>query len=161
MRARGLAAILGAAAITGSALAGPGIAGAARTLAAPAHHGILPPKHPGRSLPPVPFFLSLRSCVHGKDGPRCNSAVLKAIARARRRLEKMSGMSFSLSAYDRLTPAEQLFVTVNLERVARGLPPAVVLTRSLDKVAQIGANHDADPPFSKIPDPLPGGGRVA
>jgi hypothetical protein len=161
MRTRGLAAIAGAGVIAWAGLAGPGIAGAARAVAAPAHQGILPPRNPGRSLPPVPSFLSMRSCAHGKDGPGCNSAVLKAVARARRRLEKMGGMSFSLRAYERLTPAEQLFVTVNLERVARGLPPAVVLTRSLSKAAQIGANHDADPPFSKIPDPLPGGGRVA
>jgi hypothetical protein len=160
MRARELATIAGAAVIAVAALAGPGIAGASRAVAAPAHQGIVPPKHPGRSLPPVPFFLSFRSCMHGKDGPACNSAVLKAIARARRRLEKMRGMSFSLRAYERLKPVEQLFVTVDLERVARGLPPAVVLTRSLDKVAQIGANRDADPPFSRIPDPLPGGGLL-
>jgi hypothetical protein len=121
----------------------------------------VPPRNPGTSLPPVPSFLAQGYCGRGQDGPGCNAAVLKAIARARRRLEKMSGMSFSLSAYERLTPAEQLFVTVNLERVARGLRPAVVLTRSLDRVAQIGASEDTDPQLSKIPDPLPGGGRAA
>ena len=31
-------------------------------------------------------------------------------------------MSFSLPAYVRLTPAQQLFVVVNRERTERGLP---------------------------------------
>ncbi|MGH3410370.1 MAG: hypothetical protein ACRDRJ_48930, partial [Streptosporangiaceae bacterium] len=43
-----------------------------------------------------------------------------------------------------LGPDDQLFVTVNLERIERGLRPAVVLTHSLDKVAQVGANADAE-----------------
>jgi hypothetical protein len=128
--------------------------------AAPAT-GILAPHHPSRSLPPVPFFLASRYCVHGQDGPRCNTLVLRAIARARSKLEKMRGMSFSLAAYERLRPIVQLFVTVNLERVARGLRPAVVLTRSLDKIAQAGANADRDPNLLRVPRTLPGGGHPA
>ena len=84
--------------------------------------------------------------------------MLKAIAHARTVLEKLGGMSFSLAAYEKLTPDEQLFVSANLERVERGLPAAVVLTKSLDKVAQIGANHDDDPPLGDVHSPLPGGG---
>jgi hypothetical protein len=96
------------------------------------HRGILPPKNPSKSLRPGPFFLSAASCRHGGDGSACNS---------------------------QLTPGEQLFATVNLERIERGLPPAVVLTRSLDKIAQRGATSDKDPPLQDVPDPLPGGGH--
>jgi hypothetical protein len=123
------------------------------------HRGILPPKNPSKSLRPGPFFLSAASCRHGGDGSACNSQILKAITNARKRLEKLGGMSFSLSAYEKLTPGEQLFATVNLERIERGLPPAVVLTRSLDKIAQRGATSDKDPPLQDVPDPLPGGGH--
>ncbi|HEX9064118.1 MAG TPA: hypothetical protein VF843_03370, partial [Streptosporangiaceae bacterium] len=49
--------------------------------------------------------------------------------------------------------------TVNLERVARGLSPAAVLTKSLDKIAQTGAGNDTDPPLNQLPSHLPGGGR--
>ena len=135
-----------------------GSAGAAH--AAAAHHkGILPPHNPAKNLAPDPSFLGSRHCAGGRDGSACNSIVLRAITHARKVLEKFGGMSFSLSAYERLTPDEQLFVTANLERTERGLPAAVVLTRSLDKVAQDGANADTDPPLGEVPNPLPGGGH--
>jgi len=138
--------------------AGPTAAGAAH--AAAAHHkGILPPHNPAKNLAPDPSFLGSRHCAGGRDGSACNSIVLRAITQARKVLEKFGGMSFSLSAYERLTPDEQLFVTANLERTERGLPAAVVLTRSLDKVAQDGANADTDPPLGEVPNPLPGGGH--
>lgn len=143
---------------TAAAYAAPGGTAA---VSAPSHQGILPPGNPGRSLPPLPNFLGLRSCVGGGDGQTCNTAILRAIGRARRILEKMSGMSFSVSAYERLRPIEKLFVTVNLERVARGLPPAIALTRSLDKIAQAGANADTDPQLQRVPRRLPGGGFAA
>ncbi|HWF81051.1 MAG TPA: hypothetical protein VN695_10745 [Streptosporangiaceae bacterium] len=142
--------IAGAAIATAGAAASPG--------AVPSHKGILPPKNPKRSVGPKPFFLRSSFCIGGKDGPGCNKLVLKATTRARRLLEKMGAMSFSLAAYEKLKPIEQLFVTVDLERTARGLAPATVLTRSLDKVAQKGANTDKDPPLQDVPSPLPGGG---
>lgn len=159
MSALRLAVRLGTITATATALILPAAAVATASTAAPAHKGILPPKHPSRSLKPKPFFLANPLCAHGNDGQRCNSQILKATTRARSLLEKMGGMSFAVAAYDKLTPIEQLFVTVNLERTARGKAPAVVLTRSLDKVAQDGANSDADPPLNKVPNPLPGGGR--
>jgi len=145
----------------GAAGAGATAAGAARAAHAPAahHKGILPPHNPAKNLAPDPSFLGSRHCAGGRDGSACNSIVLRAITHARKVLEKFGGMSFSLSAYERLTPVEQLFVTANLERTERGLPAAVVLTRSLDKVAQDGANADTDPPLGEVPNPLPGGGH--
>jgi hypothetical protein len=108
---------------------------------------------------PSPNFLGSGSCAGGKDTAACNTIVLHAITHARSVLEKIGGMSFSLAAYEKLTPNEQLFVSANLERVKRGLPAATVLTRSLDTVAQDGANADADPPLNKVAGKLPGGGR--
>jgi len=156
-----LAMTVGTIALAGTALAGVALPGPALASVAPAaaHKGILPPKNPTKSLAPSPSFLGLRSCSGGQDDRRCNAAILRAITHARRVLEKMGGMSFSLAAYEKLGPDEQLFVTVNLERIERGLPPAVVLTHSLDRVAQDGANADDDPPLGRVPSKLPGGGR--
>jgi hypothetical protein len=149
---------VGVIALAGASLLGPGMSSAVASAAA--HKGILPPKNPSKSLPPRPDFLSSAACSGAKDTERCNSEVLSAIARARKDLEKMTGMSFSKSAYEKLSPAEQLFVTANLERTARGLPAAVALTTSLDRVAQAGANDSEDPPLAQVPRRLPGGGLV-
>jgi hypothetical protein len=161
MTARRLAVRLGTVTVTCAALIIPGAAIATAGVAVPSHKGILPPKNPKRSVGPKPFFLLSSLCTHGKDGPGCNKMVLKATTRARRLLERMGAMSFSLSAYEGLKPIEQLFVTVNLERTARGLAPAKVLTRSLDRIAQEGANRDEDPPLGNVPSTLPGGGHPA
>ena len=130
----------------------PGVAAAARA-------GILPPHHPSRSLSPRPNFLTVRACSTAKNGAYCDRQVLRATGRARSILERMHGMSFSLTAYRKLGPVKQLFVTVNLERVARGLAPAAMLTKSLNAIAQTGARNDDDPPLNKLPRQLPGGGR--
>ena len=50
---------------------------------------------------------------------------------------------------------------VNLERTARGLAPAVVLSRSLNTIAQAGAREGRDPAMSSVPRHMPGGGRTA
>jgi len=70
------------------------------------HRGTLPPGHPARSLALDSSFLT--SCGAGDDGIACNQLVLAAISHARRTLEKLGGMSFSLPAYQRLSPARQL-----------------------------------------------------
>src|SRR6266704_2725838 len=60
-------------------------------------------------------------------------------------LARLGGMPLSLPAYATLTPVEQLFVVVNLERTERGLAPVVVLSKSLTAVAQAGARAGRDP----------------
>ena len=125
------------------------------------HKGILPPKNPSKSLPPKPDFLSSSSCSSAKDTTACNDLVLSATSNARNLLEKLGPMSFSLSAYEKLTGAEQLFVTANVERVGRGLAPMLELTNSLDSLAQAGAKANTDPDIDRIiKTKLPGGGRV-
>jgi hypothetical protein len=153
-----LAARLGAIALTVAALVGSASAVAGAGVLSP-DKGVLPPKNPSRSVNPSPNFLNSGSCTGGKDSAACNTIVLHAITHAREVLEKIGGMSFSLAAYEKLTVVEQLFVSANLERIERGLPAIVVLTRSLDSVAQDGANADTDPPLNKVPGTLPGGGR--
>jgi hypothetical protein len=138
-----------------------GSAEAAPSRPAAAQTGIVPPKNPSRSLAPSPDFMESGSCVSSStSGRACDREVLKAIAHARKVLEKMRGMTFSLTAFLKLTAAEQLFVTADLERTERGLPPATVLSKSLDKVAQLGARRDEDPPLGRVPARLPGGGQV-
>ena len=125
------------------------------------HKGILPPKNPSKSLPPKPDFLSSSSCSSAKDTTACNDLVLSATSNARNLLEKLGPMSFSLSAYEKLTGAEQLFVTANVERVGRGLAPMLELTNSLDSLAQAVAKANTDPDIDRIiKTKLPGGGRV-
>jgi len=152
---------LGAIALAAAVILGPGAAAAGTSPAIPAipAKGILPPQHPARDVSPSPNFFAARSCQGGGDSATCNAIIVRAITHARAVLEKIGGMSFSLAAYEKLTPIEQLFATANIERVERGLPPVAVLTRSLDRVAQLGAIANDDPPLSKVPHTLPGGGH--
>ncbi len=53
--------------------------------------------------------------------------------------------------YSALTPAEQLFVVADTERVDRGLPPAVGLVAELDQDAQAAAQADTDPAPTIVP----------
>lgn len=158
MRAFRPTASLSAIALTVAALLGP-TARAASAGVTSADKGVLPPENPAHNVSSSPDFGSSPHCAGGGDSTACNSIVLRAITHARQVLENLGGMSFSLSAYERLTPAEQLFVTANLERTERGLPAVAVLTKSLDKIAQDGANTDGDPPLGEVPSTLPGGGR--
>lgn len=153
-----LAARFGAVAVTAATLLAS-VALAASAGAAAPDKGILPPKNPARNVAPSPNFLYAASCGGGGDSAACNTIVLHAIGHARMVLEKLGGMSFSLAAYEKLTPDEQLFVAANVERIEHGLPAIAVLTRSLDKVAQVGAADDTDPPLNKVPGTLPGGGH--
>jgi hypothetical protein len=152
--------VLTAIAVLALGWTGAAAADGAVSSPAAAQTGIVPPKNPSRSVAPSPDFLSSSACASSSDGRACNQEALKAIAHARKVLEKMAGMSFSLAAYLKLTRAEQLFVTADLERTDRGLPPATVLSKSLNKIAQTGAQDDGDPPLGQVPATLPGGGKV-
>lgn len=151
--------LLSAVTVSWTAMAAASLAAGAQGSAGSSQRGLLPPRNPAASLTPAPSFLA--SCAQGANGASCNSLALAAIGHARQRLEKLGGMSFSLAGYDKLTAAEQLFVTINLERTARGLAPALVLSRSLDKIAQAGAQAGRDPAISRVATKLPGGGRAA
>jgi hypothetical protein len=153
---RRLATTAGTIALAAAALFGTAHAASASTAG---HHGILTPGNPARSMKPGTSLLS--SCNAGNNTGTCNQLALTAIDQARHALEKMGGMSLSLPAYQRLTPAQQLFVVVNLERTERGLAQAAVLSKSLSKIAQAGAQAGRDPAMGSVPRTMPGGGRTA
>jgi hypothetical protein len=158
-----LSVILDAGAVAGVVLVVPNAeagatGGSANGAPAAVHRGTLPPGHPGRSLALDSSFLT--SCGAGDDGIACSQLALAAISHARRTLERLGGISLSLPAYAKLTPAQQLFVVVNLERTERGLAPAVVLSSSLNAIAQGGARAGRDPATKSVPRRLRGGGRT-
>ena len=68
---------------------------------------------------------------------------------AGRALEGLSPISGSgLGAF---SVTQEMFVIINLERTARGLPPFEEMTSSLDALAQIGATDLEDPPLPTAP----------
>ncbi len=90
----------------------------------------------------------LTSCLgRGYDNSvNCTDAVLTAINNARAQ-EGISAMVLPANYLD-LSPIEQLFIVINLERTARGLAPAVAMTTQLDLAAQMGAESNSDPQIS-------------
>src|SRR5580698_576754 len=93
-----LAASLGAIALAAAALLGSAAASAGIDIPG---KGVLPPKNPAHNVSSEPDFLTARSCAGGRDSAACNSIVVRAIANARKELEKLGGMSFSLAAYQK------------------------------------------------------------
>jgi hypothetical protein len=106
------------------------------------------------SIKPSPVFLKPNVC--GLSGPNdtraCNSAILQAIDNARKTLKIPAVLhSFSLVAFDRLGPREQLLAIADIERTARGLAPIAGLTTQLDAVALAGARAQTDPSIPSFP----------
>jgi hypothetical protein len=78
--------------LAGAALAGTAHGAGASPLTT--HRGVLPPGNPARSMAPETPLLS--SCGAGDNSSTCNQLALTATGQARRALEQMGGMSFSL-----------------------------------------------------------------
>jgi hypothetical protein len=78
--------------------------------------------------------------------PACTASILSAmnVARAAERLPTL----VLPTNWSRLGPQEQLFVIVDLERTARGLPPYLGLNRQLRDTAQVAAVHEIDPNYA-------------
>jgi hypothetical protein len=136
--------------------------------------GILPPDNPATNLVPTPNFLSsglchltsratpcsnpcvrlvgprtaLRPQFPAFNGtPSCTQFVLRALNIARGE-ENLSTIVLPTNWYH-LRPQEQLFVIVDLERTARGLPPYLGLNRKLHAAAQSAAARESDPYFAQ------------
>ncbi len=77
------------------------------------------------------------------DSPGCLALALGALQRARA-VEKIPPLVLP-AGFTRLSVPEQLFVLVNLARIARSVPPLVGLAAPLDRATASGAAHDADP----------------
>ena len=110
--------------------------------------GIVPPGNPSASISPVPAFES--TCLaDGALSAPCFASTLQATDTARGR-EGLGPLNLP-GNYSALTPAEQLFVLADSERVDRGLPPAVGLVAEFDQDAQAAAVANTDPSPTIVP----------
>jgi len=88
--------------------------------------------------------------VSGPNSYGCQVAAIAAIDQAHAD-EGIAPLSLPSNYYS-LTPAEQLFVLVNEERVERGLVPAVGMVAGLSGDAMQGAQALTDPPLGSTSD---------
>jgi ribosomal protein L24E len=99
------------------------------------------------NIPPSPNFLT--ACYPHNTGQACMSQIEQATTNARA-AEGLGPMTLP-SNFAFLTPAEQAFVTTDIERVDRGLPPFVGLVDAFNADAQAGAQGNSDPIPSQVP----------
>ncbi|HUI03017.1 MAG TPA: hypothetical protein VLZ77_05720 [Acidimicrobiales bacterium] len=105
--------------------------------------GLVPPAVPAANIAPQPNFLQSCSGTQYDDSAGCVGAALAAIAHGRA-AEGLGPMVLP-SNWSGLTPQEQVFVSTNLERTARGLPALSAMASALDQAAQAGADRATDP----------------
>ena len=98
---------------------------------------------PAANIAPSPDFLATCSSTAYDDSYGCIADTLTAIDNARQS-EGLGAMTLPTN-WGSLTPAEQLFVTTNLERTARGLAPLSAMASALDAEATQAALADSDP----------------
>ena len=96
------------------------------------------------NAPPSPNFLDACAPTGFDNAHTCARAALAAIDTARA-TEGLGPLPIALGPFLRLSPAEQIFVLTDLERLSRGLPPFVALLPSADAVAAGAAAAGADP----------------
>ena len=136
--------------------------------------GILPPSNPQTNLQPTPNFLASGNCrANGSATPcvnpcvqvvgtgsgarvvfpaysgaaTCSAYIARAINTARAD-EQLPSLVLPSNFY-RLSAQERVFVIVDLERTARGLPPYLGLNRQLHSAAQAAAVQGVDPSMAK------------
>jgi len=111
-------------------------------------HPILPPTSPAANIAESPNFAA--TCRQtGTESAPCIAATEQATAAARA-IEGLGAMVLP-SDYTALSPAEQLFVLTDIERVDRGLPPVVGMVAQLDTDAQNAAAANTDPTPASVP----------
>jgi hypothetical protein len=103
--------------------------------------------NPTSGIAPSPDFLP--ACYPANTGSTCMSQIEQATTAARA-TEGLGPMQLP-SNFTSLTPAEQLFVIADVERVDRGLPPMVGLSATLNADASTGAATNSDPSPSAVP----------
>ncbi len=106
-------------------------------------HPILPPNNPPSNSAPNPSFAS--SC-ESIGYTSCNNLALEAVDNARSSVEGLQPMKLP-SNFSTLTPAEQIFVLIDIERVDRGLDPVLGMVSQLNADAASGANSFTDPNY--------------
>jgi hypothetical protein len=136
--------------------------------------GALPPDNPATNLAPSPNFLASGICHETSVATPCTNPCVRLVGSQldrRPAFPSFSGTSsctqFVLRALNvaraeenlpsivlptnwfHLKPQEQIFVIVDLERTARGLPPYLGLNRQLHASAQSAAAREVDPNYAK------------
>ncbi len=134
---------------------------AARTVATT--HGYVPPRNPSKDVWPKPdYTFPVPAREYSVGGPlpacwkwhgdtvvtqptvkKCIETEMTALNNAHK-TEKIGRYVYPKN-FTKLTASEQLFVLVDIERVARGEPPVLGLSHTVDKWAQAGAKANADP----------------
>ncbi len=117
------------------AVVGLGIVGMGGTAFA----AILPPNNPVASIPET----YPGSCSSAPTGSACMTAMVSQIDTARA-LEGVKPLTLP-SNWLSLSEPQQIFVITDLERVDRGLAPAIGLSPALNSLAQAGAVAGGDP----------------
>jgi hypothetical protein len=102
---------------------------------------------PAANIPPSPNFLG--ACYPHNTSAPCLSQIEQATTSARA-AEGLGPMVLP-GDFASLTPAEQLFVITDIERVDRGLPPILGLVNEFDADAQSAAQSNADPTPTVVP----------
>ncbi|MGO9027201.1 MAG: hypothetical protein ACLQOZ_01025, partial [Acidimicrobiales bacterium] len=102
---------------------------------------------PPASIPPSPDFLNV--CYPHTTSSACTQEILEATTAARAQ-EGLGPMQLP-GNFALLTPAEQLFVLADVERVDRGLPPFVGLDSTLSADAGSAAVSGIDPTPAALP----------
>ena len=115
--------------------AAPPPASPTRVVTAP---GVLP-----ANIPPQPNFLQSCSGAQYDDSQACVGSTMLAIQNGRSQ-EGLPPMVLP-SNWAQLSPEQQIFVSTNLERTARGLPPMAAMATELDQGAGQGAAKNIDP----------------
>jgi hypothetical protein len=113
--------------------------------------------NPAANLAPNPNFDAVcqGALASGPDSDTCEQSALAALDAARAG-EGLPPLALPVG-FLAMPPSEQLFVLVNEERAARGLPPAIGVVPALSTLAADGAAVNADPPLA----PLASGGPWA
>ena len=102
---------------------------------------IVPPQNPGGNISPPPGYFGPCGSV-AQPNLYCPTGLTTIYGD--RQVEGLGPMSLP-GNWNSLTPAEQLFVLTDLERVDRGLAPIAGLAANLNADAQAGADAQRDP----------------
>ena len=103
--------------------------------------------NPPANVPPNPNFLNW--CYPHNTGAACMAGAIQATTNARA-AEGLGPMALPTN-FNSLTPAQQIFVLTDIERVDRGLPPFAGLVDTFSADAQAGAQSNNDPSPSLVP----------
>src|SRR5665213_656326 len=97
------------------------------------------------NISPDPNFVT--TCLPTDDSINCITEEIEAVYNAQTQ-EGLQPIPINIDAFSQLSPADQMFVLTDLERVTRGLPPVMALTAQLDTVSAKGAVQMTDPALS-------------